>query len=89
VWFAEVNESYNVSIPYLQVNSIKVRDSKFGFALVIESTWQSGGYVLGFRIDPIERIRKIGKEIQVQYQMFMASPNFGVQFSVESDFEKV
>lgn len=83
VWFANMNESYNVSLPYLQINSIKLRDSKFGFALVVESSWRSGGYVLGFRIDPVEKIRKVAKDIQTQHQLFMASPSFGVQFSLE------
>jgi len=85
VWFANMNESYNVSLPYLQISSIKVRDSKFGFALVIESSWRSGGYILGFRIDPIEKIRKVAKEIQSRHQVFMATPTYGVQFSLESN----
>ncbi|XP_051842170.1 Bardet-Biedl syndrome 5 protein isoform X2 [Antechinus flavipes] len=40
VWHANMNDSFNVSIPYLQIRSIKVRDSKFGLALVIESFQQ-------------------------------------------------
>jgi hypothetical protein len=34
--------------------AIKIRDSKFGHALVIETTPKSGGYILGFRVDPPE-----------------------------------
>lgn len=88
VWFANMNESYNVSLPYLQISSIKVRDSKFGVALVIESSWQSGGFVLGFRIDPVEKVRKVAKEIATQHHKFMASPAFGVQFTLEPDDER-
>ncbi|XP_014104705.1 PREDICTED: Bardet-Biedl syndrome 5 protein isoform X3 [Pseudopodoces humilis] len=40
VWHANMNDSFNVSIPYLQIRSIKMRDSKFGLALVIESSQQ-------------------------------------------------
>ncbi|XP_060033736.1 Bardet-Biedl syndrome 5 protein isoform X3 [Erinaceus europaeus] len=40
VWHANMNDSFNVSIPYLQIRSIKIRDSKFGLALVIESSQQ-------------------------------------------------
>ncbi|XP_073927149.1 BBSome complex member BBS5 isoform X2 [Castor canadensis] len=40
VWHANMNDSFNVSIPYLQIRSIKIRDSKFGLALVIESSKQ-------------------------------------------------
>ena len=46
-----------MSIPYLQIKAIKVRDSKFGHALVVETTPRSGGYVLGFRVDPYEKLR--------------------------------
>ncbi|CAK8675674.1 BBSome complex member BBS5-like [Clavelina lepadiformis] len=80
VWHANMNESFNVSIPYLQIQSIKVRDSKFGFAMVIESTWQSGGYVLGFRIDPVEKLQEAAKEIQSLHRVFSASPFYGVQY---------
>jgi len=32
-----MNENFNVSVPYLQMKVIKIRDSKFGTALVIET----------------------------------------------------
>merc|ERR1719171_2273956 len=35
VWFAVLAENFNVSIPYLQMKSINIRNSKFGQALVI------------------------------------------------------
>lgn len=57
VWHANLAENFNVSIPYLQIKAIKVRDSKFGHALVVETTPRSGGYVLGFRVDPYEKLR--------------------------------
>lgn len=47
VWHANLVETFNVSIPYMQISSIRVRESKFGQALVIETHQQTGGYVLG------------------------------------------
>ena len=47
VWHANLVETFNVSIPYMQIASIRVRESKFGQALVVETHQQSGGYVLG------------------------------------------
>jgi Bardet-Biedl syndrome 5 protein len=38
IWHAELNENFNVSVPYYQTKTIKIRDSKFGLALVIETT---------------------------------------------------
>jgi Bardet-Biedl syndrome 5 protein len=38
VWHAVAAENFNVSIPYMQIKSIKLRESKFGQALVIETS---------------------------------------------------
>ncbi|KAB7495500.1 Bardet-Biedl syndrome 5 protein [Armadillidium nasatum] len=46
VWYANMNELFNISLPLLQISSIKVRESRFGTALVVESSEQSGGYPL-------------------------------------------
>jgi Bardet-Biedl syndrome 5 protein len=45
-----------VSLPWVQVKCIKVRDSKYGTALVIETSEFSGGYILGFRVENVEEI---------------------------------
>uniref|UniRef100_A0A674B0Z7 Bardet-Biedl syndrome 5 n=1 Tax=Salmo trutta TaxID=8032 RepID=A0A674B0Z7_SALTR len=45
VWHANMNESFNISIPYLQILSIRIRDSKFGLALVIQSSQQVIGII--------------------------------------------
>ncbi|CAH1789030.1 unnamed protein product, partial [Owenia fusiformis] len=87
VWHANMNEAFNVSIPYLQMKTVKVRDSKFGLALVIESSPQSGGYVLGFRIDPPEKLTEALKEIQSLHRVYSACPIFGVEFETEEKFE--
>uniref|UniRef100_A0A4W3I7F1 Bardet-Biedl syndrome 5 protein homolog n=1 Tax=Callorhinchus milii TaxID=7868 RepID=A0A4W3I7F1_CALMI len=83
VWHANMNDSFNVSIPYLQIRSIKIRDSKFGLALVIESSQQSGGYVLGFKIDPVEKLQAAVKEINSLHKVYSASPIFGVEYEME------
>uniref|UniRef100_A0A2K6UF99 BBSome complex member BBS5 n=1 Tax=Saimiri boliviensis boliviensis TaxID=39432 RepID=A0A2K6UF99_SAIBB len=83
VWHANMNDSFNVSIPYLQIRSIKIRDSKFGLALVIESSQQSGGYVLGFKIDPVEKLQESVKEINSLHKIYSASPIFGVDYEME------
>ncbi|XP_034069360.1 Bardet-Biedl syndrome 5 protein homolog [Gymnodraco acuticeps] len=83
VWHANMNESFNVSIPYLQIWSIRIRDSKFGLALVIESSRQSGGYVLGFKIDPVDKLQDALKEINSLHKVYSANPIFGVDFEME------
>lgn len=79
VWYANLAESFNVSMPYMQIKSIRVRESKFGQALVIETTPQSGGYILGFKIDPKETLDYVHKEIMSLWQTYAQTPVFGVE----------
>jgi len=65
------------------MKSVKVRDSKFGLALVIESSAASGGYVLGFRIDPPEILQEAVKEIQSLHKVYSACPIFGIEFETD------
>uniref|UniRef100_A0A914DYB2 Bardet-Biedl syndrome 5 protein homolog n=1 Tax=Acrobeloides nanus TaxID=290746 RepID=A0A914DYB2_9BILA len=81
VWYASMNPNYNVSIPYLQLKSCRVRDSKFGHALVVETSIQSGEYILGFRVDPEEKLELVCKAIQAMHSAYLASPIFGVQYA--------
>ena len=62
---------------------MKIRDSKFGLALVIESSPASGGYVLGFRIDPAEKLQEAAKQIQSLHKIYSACPIFGIEFDIE------
>merc|ERR1719499_2729312 len=83
VWFAVLAENFNVSIPYLQMKSINVRNSKFGQALVIETTVSSGGYILGFRADPVDHLEQVYTQITNLWRVFSATPIFGVEYSIE------
>lgn len=89
VWHANMNESFNVSIPYLQMKSAKIRDSKFGLAFVIESSQSSGAYVLGFKIDPSERLQEVCKEVQSLHKVYAACPMFGVQYELDTGPQSV
>lgn len=62
---------------------VRIRDSKFGKALVLTTTNSSGGYVLGFRIDPPERLQEVFQEICSLHQVFSENPIFGVRHQLE------
>ncbi|XP_050447811.1 Bardet-Biedl syndrome 5 protein homolog isoform X1 [Cataglyphis hispanica] len=83
VWYADVNHQFNVSIPYLIIENITIRTSKFGPTLVILSTEASGGYVLGFRINPLQQLHIIHKEISILLSEFRKFPIFGVEYTFE------
>lgn len=89
VWFANAAEAFNVSVPYLQMKSVRVRDSKFGPALVLETTARSGGYILGFRVDPLDRLKEVFKEIQSLWQLFSVNPVFGIEWKMEDTPESL
>ncbi|CAD6991773.1 unnamed protein product [Ceratitis capitata] len=78
VWFADANETFNISLPYLQISNIRIRESKYGPALVIQTAETGGGYVLGFRIDPVERLNDIYRELVSFHAIYSENPNFGV-----------
>lgn len=79
VWVANLNELFNFSLPYIQISSIKIRESKFGLALVLESSETSGGYVLGFRIDPPDRLQKVYNALSNLFNVHKKKPDYGVE----------
>jgi Bardet-Biedl syndrome 5 protein len=68
--------------PSLQ-RSIRLRESKFGRALVIETYQKSGGYILGFRLDPVDKLEETYGELKKLWEIYAANPNFGVSFTFE------
>lgn len=64
---------------------VKIRESKFGVALVIESVESSGGYVLGFRIDPLERLKSVHREISSLQTVYSKAPIFGVEYTIKDE----
>lgn len=79
IWYAESNLLFNVSLPWIQIENIKIRDSKFGTALVLISSPSSTKYTLGFRIDPEEKLREVGKQAAQLYKAHCKQPDFGVR----------
>ena len=84
VWHANLAENFNVTIPYLQMASVRVRGSKFGPALVVETRESTGGYLLGFRVDPHERLDEVFETLATLYKVFAENPMFGIEHKVET-----
>lgn len=76
VWFANVAENFNVSVPWIQISEIAVRESKFGTAMAIRTLKQSGDYTLGFKMENIENVFQ---EIVNLHKVYIDSPIFGVE----------
>lgn len=85
IWYADINEIFNISLPFLQILNIRVRESKYGPALVLTTLNTAGGYVLGFRIDPQEKLGDIYKELISLHAVYSENPIFGVSYSYEDN----
>eukprot|EP00617_Octactis_speculum_P018719 CAMPEP_0185754070 /NCGR_PEP_ID=MMETSP1174-20130828/12728_1 /TAXON_ID=35687 /ORGANISM="Dictyocha speculum, Strain CCMP1381" /LENGTH=259 /DNA_ID=CAMNT_0028432137 /DNA_START=46 /DNA_END=825 /DNA_ORIENTATION=+ len=83
IWHADLAHNFNVSIPYMQIQSLRIRESRFGRAFVIEVCPKAGGYILGFRIDPAEKLEQVFNEVQAVHQFHLSEPIFGVEFEEE------
>eukprot|EP00946_MAST-07B_sp_MAST-7B-sp1_P000718 g718.t1 len=83
VWHANLAENFNVSIPYAQMAVLRIRPSKFGPALVCHVHKSAGGYVLGFRLDPADKLKEVFEEIKALRKVFAAKPIFGIEYTVE------
>ncbi|KAF4522146.1 hypothetical protein B566_EDAN012608 [Ephemera danica] len=84
VWYAEMNDHFNISLPFLQIKQVRVRSSRFGEALVL-ATHEGpggGGYVLGFRVDPAERLQSVTKELSALHRGIVRDPDFGVELDL-------
>jgi len=81
VWFASFSEQYNVSLPWIQIKSVRIRESKYGISLVIESSDFSGAYILGFRVD--KNLDEVYTEVSNLFQTYSQNPVFGVENSLE------
>lgn len=64
------------------MKQIKIRESKYGIALVLETSEFSGSYVLGFRV---ENIDEVFAEVSKLFQSFKTKPFFGVRCHFEDE----
>eukprot|EP00039_Didymoeca_costata_P002624 m.61518 g.61518 ORF g.61518 m.61518 type:complete len:352 (+) comp11421_c0_seq1:191-1246(+) len=84
VWYARSNEIFNISLPYYKVLNLSHKDTKYGKTMVVKCTKTGGGYTLGFRIDPPERVVEVTTQVTGMLGIFKATPILGVDFQREA-----
>eukprot|EP00520_Triparma_pacifica_P019180 CAMPEP_0118662664 /NCGR_PEP_ID=MMETSP0785-20121206/16955_1 /TAXON_ID=91992 /ORGANISM="Bolidomonas pacifica, Strain CCMP 1866" /LENGTH=329 /DNA_ID=CAMNT_0006556229 /DNA_START=26 /DNA_END=1012 /DNA_ORIENTATION=+ len=90
VWHANLAQNFNVSVPYMQIKCIRIKDSgRFGKALVIETQQRCGGYILGFKIHPMEKLEIVLQEVMSLFRIFSVNPIFGVDFKEEEEMPSI
>ncbi|ETO15303.1 hypothetical protein RFI_22061 [Reticulomyxa filosa] len=67
VWFANLANNFNVSLPYIQIKNISTKNSKFGMALVIETSGDQWW------------LEQVYKELLSLWQVYCKNPTFGVK----------
>ncbi|KPI83209.1 hypothetical protein ABL78_7766 [Leptomonas seymouri] len=82
VWFAG-EETFNVSVPYLQFTGLRSQLSRFGRTLVIETSSYAGNFIFGFRIDPDERLSEMYTEISSMWRAWSARPMLGINVELQ------
>ena len=60
-----------------------MKSSKFGKAYVLNSSEHSGSFVLGFRLDPAEKLHRTHKELEALHKLYSDKPIFGVQYQIK------
>lgn len=79
VWFHNASDNFNASIPYIQIKSIKKKDSKSGAACVVETFPQVGeakGYTIGFQSDQVSQMLQ---ELTKLQKLYATNPFFGIE----------
>jgi len=79
-WFATMAESYNVSLPYVQIRSIKKKESGNQQLVIIEISKLCGNYTLVFRS---EKSDEISSEISRLFRIYVENPVLGLEVSVQ------
>jgi len=72
----------------IKQSEVKLKNTQYGNALVLQTFSRTGGYLLGFRIDPLDLLKKSAKEIKSYWRIANQKPNFGIT-SLEGNEEFV
>ena len=83
VWYHNASDNFNASLPYIQIKSVKKKDSKSGPALVIETFSQAGeskGYTMGFQSDQLGNMLQ---ELTKLHKLYYQNPYFGIEGIIE------
>ena len=96
IWLARLVADHNITIPWCNVASCTIRDSKFDKALVVETFFKGisevcdkGGYLLGFRLDDSERLANLISEMDKLLASFRKTPILGIDIEEDAIFSKI
>jgi len=78
-WFSNNIENYNLSLPWIQIKTIKTKDHvKFGKAVSIETNKQLGGNTIMLKFNGGENLENLIKELVKLHLKYLENPLLGV-----------
>ncbi|EAO00071.1 Bardet-Biedl syndrome 5 protein [Trypanosoma cruzi] len=83
VWFAQHAPHINISIPILQLTALRMRPTKYGAAILLETSSYAGSCLIGFRVDPVDRLRGLFRECVSLWKAWSARPVLGIAVTLE------
>mmetsp|Transcript_22567 Transcript_22567/g.58927 ORF Transcript_22567/g.58927 Transcript_22567/m.58927 type:complete len:364 (-) Transcript_22567:52-1143(-) len=79
-WVAQMNLLHNISMPYLTIAKMYVKDTKFGRLIIVQTKRSAFQYTLGYRIDPPDKASDYFSEIVCAFESFCKKPDFGLRY---------
>jgi Bardet-Biedl syndrome 5 protein len=79
-WFANLAESFNVSLPYVQFRTVRKKDTSLGQNVIIDICRMYGNFSLTFRSDKSE---EIFIEISRLFRSYVENPILGLEVTVQ------
>jgi Bardet-Biedl syndrome 5 protein len=83
VWHSDATPAFNVAVPYVRVRTLSLRaEPRYGGTVLVLGTLLKGRkFGLGFRIDPLERLKDVHAAVRALALASRNAPDFGVRFS--------
>lgn len=69
VWHAGFAENFSVSVPFVQLVRVALRDTRAGAALVLQTSQRSGGIFLGFRVDAADSAARPSRRLDALHKV--------------------
>ncbi|KAJ3035797.1 Bardet-Biedl syndrome 5 protein [Rhizophlyctis rosea] len=72
--YKTVNDVPGISIPWIQMTSVRTQPTSYGPALTLQTSPYSKSYLLGFRIDPPERFKSLSRAVKKLWRTHYEKP---------------
>jgi Bardet-Biedl syndrome 5 protein len=84
VWFSSTTDNYNISLPWINIKDIRIRDiNKHGKVIQFETSKLVGNSIISFKFS--DNIDNVFRELETSYYTYLQNPQFGVELVTVTD----